>query len=352
MIQEKITSQIFAILEGFIGRYGRTVFEHTSEIFLGIFMVFYACRLMWIIGEKSITGKGFDVKDIVKPIVICAFLGLVMRDVYYIEEWVFVPAKDLAVSLATMTAAVLDGNHFGDGPITIVDMLNLVDQRLNQVVFQPCQAIGDSISWLKTPLHVGLWVIQALYILVWFLFVALMTEALFRFMTFLAISPLIITSYFFEMSKPVFTAGLRSLLHGVLSMFMAGVAMGMTISIIGSTPELFFVEGSTKMTSDWIFGPQYFTLVLIALISISFHLKAPKVAANLANIDDGPGAAAAVAGLGTAAVMSGKAMVSRMAGRTAGTAGKYSVQGAKKLAPHAWKGAKWSAGTITGFGKF
>jgi hypothetical protein len=157
-----------------------------------------------------------------------------------------------------------------------------------------------------------------------------MVNSIFRFVTFYAISPLIVVSLFFPQSKPIAIAGFKSLLHGVLGMFMAGVAMGFTIAIIGESPELFYNERH-EIKSNWIFGPEYFTLVLLGLLSISFHLKAVKVSANLSNIDDGAGPEAAVAALGSMAVMSGKAAMGRMGGMLGGKSVRGAGKGATRL---------------------
>ena len=299
--------ELFSQLDSFLFIYGRTIFEATSGIFLGVFMSFYACKIMWDVFHKTTIKQKFEIEDFIKPIFICAFLTTILVNSVLMETWVVRPIYDLSVGLATITASLTSNLPEGSN---IVTMLDLVDNRLNDVIFKQCHEIQKNIGMIEFPLHVGIWIIEGLYLFVWFLFLALMVEALFRFMTFFAISPLLIPAFFFSATKPIATAGFKSLLHGLLSMFMAGVAMGLTIAIIGESPEKFF----SPMTSDWIFGQGWCLLLLVALISISFHLKAPKIAANLANIDDGPGAAAAVAGLGTMAMMSGKAAMGRLAG--------------------------------------
>lgn len=347
MIEASITAKVFTILNDFLFKYGETIFENTAQIFLTLFSAVYGCKVMWDIFYKSTFKKKYDLEDFLKPIVICSFLTTVLSTSSYVEEWIVRPLYDLSIGLATLTASLTTDLPKESG---ITGMLSLVDGKLNEVVFRPCNIIADTIGY-KVHLWFGILIIQGLYIFVWFLFLALVIEAIFRFMTFYALSPLIICSFFFEQTKPIGMAGFRSLLHGILSLFLTGVAMGMTIAIIGTSQDLFFVDG--KMNRDWIFGEQYFTLILIALVSISFHLKAPKISANLANIDDGPGAAAAVAGLGTMAVMSAKGAMGRMVGRAAG----LGRRGASSLGKKGWNGRekdgkfgmKW-AGKGTGKG--
>ena len=330
MIQKDISVKIFETLETFLFTYGGTVFENTAGVFLGLFMAFYGIKITWNVAYKSLAHNNLTLEDVVVPLIVIPVVTIILGTSYYMETWIVYPFYKTAVYFATVTATTTSDLPYTAG---IGDMLGLVDMRLNEVVFNPSNAVAKLIGWKNMYLHVGIWIIQGLYVFVWFLFLALMIEALFRFMTFFAISPLIITMMFSTHTKPIAVAGFRSLAHGILSMFMAGVAMGMTIAVIGVNQDLFVVDG--KLSADWVFSESYFTLILIALVSISFHLKAPKIAANLANIDDGPGAAAAVAGLGTAAVMSGKAAMGRMGGRVASAplnhAGKKAGKGYDKM---------------------
>jgi len=326
MIQSDISTKIFKTLEKFLFDYGSSVFEKTAAVFLGLFLAFYTLKITWDIANKSLFKHDMKLEDLFKPIIIISFLSALLTTSYLMETWIVLPFYNLSIHLATITASLTNSLSY---PASISDMLHLVDLRLNEVVFVPCDAVSKLIGWKNMYLHVGIWIIQGLYVFVWFLFLALMVEALFRFMTFFAISPLLVCSLFFPQSKQIGLAGFRSLLHGVLSFFMAGVAMGMTIAVIGVNQDLFVVNGT--LSADWVFGEQYFTLILIAVVSISFHLKAPKIAANLANIDDGPGAAATVAGLGTAAVMAGKGAMMGAAGKAVGLAGKAAGLGGRGL---------------------
>jgi len=341
MLNPNITSELFEKLNALLFNFGKLIFDKTSVIFLTIFMTFYGCKFAWDMSYKILFKHKLEVEDIIKPLLIVSCVTAVMSASGYVEEWLVRPFYNLAVGLTTITAA-LTGELIGNP--TIVDMLNLVDQRLNQVVFQPLNSIEVG---MKIYLYIGIYILMGLYVFVWFLFVALILESIFRFMTFYAISPLIIVSLLFSQTRPIAMAGFRSLLHGILSMFMAGVAMGLTIVIIGDDTTLFFTNG--HMDNDWVFGHQYFTLVMIALVSISFHLKAPKIAANLSNLDDGAGAAAAVAGLGSMAVMTGKTALGRMGGKLAGRSARGAGRGASSLGRYGYdkfKNGKGAASLI------
>ncbi len=341
MINPNMASSVFMKLHNLLFHFGQLIFDKTSTIFLGLFMTFYGCKFAWDISYKILFKHKLEVEDIVKPLLIVSCVTVVMSTSGYIEEWVVRPFYNLAVGLTTITAA-LTGELTGNP--TIVDMLHLVDQRLNKVVFHPLSSI--EVGW-GFHLYIGIIILMALYIFVWVLFLALIVVSIFRFMTFYAISPLIIVSLFFPQTRSIAIAGFKSLLHGVLSLFMAGVAMGLTIVVIGDDTSLFFTEGNMK--NDWVFSEQYFTLVMISLISISFHLKAPKIAANLANIDDGAGPEAAVAGLGTMAVMTGKTAMGRMGGKLAGRSARGAGKGASGLGRYGYdkfKNGKGAASLI------
>lgn len=332
MIEPSLTGKLFKTLEDFTFHYGKTIYESTAGVFLSLFFIVYSAALLWKIAHTALFNKKVGLEDFIKPFLITSCLSVILGTSLYWESWIVRPIYDLSVYLATLTASLTTNFKASGG---IVGMLHLVDLRLNEVVFSPCNKVMGTLGFTEVHLWIGLLIIEALYVFVWFLFLALMVESLFRFITFFAISPLIITALFFPQTRPISLAGFKSLTQGFLSMFMAGVAMGLTIAILADKGLLVLDKGGNTDTG-WIFSESYFSLLLIALVSISFHLKAPKVAANLAGVDDGPGAAAAVAGLGTAAAMSVKGAAGRVMGRLGRGAAGHVGKKAGKAYDKAW----------------
>lgn len=344
MIQEGISRDVFTKVDQFVVSYGESIFTHMGQLFLVLFSTFYTVKLVMMLARKAAFGEGFSIQDFVKPILIVSFVSLALTQSSFILEWVVIPAKNLATGLASLTASLTSDVSYDGG---IMEMLQKVDSRLMSVVFEPTAKLKGATTWYSLHETVGIWIIELLYIFVWFLFLAIIVESLFRFMTFYAISPMLVTAFCFKGTKSIATSGLRSLLHGVLSMFMAGVAMGVTLSIIGSFPNL-VTDAAGNTYDDWVFGSQYYSLLLIALISISFHLKAPKIAANLAQIDDGAGVAATVAGLGTAGVMAAKNMTAKAGSKAAGAAWRPTKD---KLKEWGGRGSKYVGDKVLNKGK-
>ncbi len=341
MIDVDITSSLFTKVNGLLFSFGADIFKGTSKIFLELFLIFYGCKFAWDLAYKVLFKHKLEVEDIVKPLLIVSFVTVMMSTSVYIEQWIVKPFYNLAVGLTTITAT-LTGDLSGN--VTIMDMLHLVDQMLEKVIFKPLASID--VGW-GYHLYLGIFAMMVLYTFVWFLFVGLILEAVFRFMTFYALSPLIIVSFFFPQTRPIAMAGFKSLILGMLGMFTAGIAMGLTVAILGQETSLSMTNG--EIPKDWVFGKEFFTLIMISLISISFHLKAPKIAANLANLDDGAGAAAAVAGVGTMAVMSGKTALGRMGGKLAGRSARGAGRGASSLGRYGYdkfKNGKGAASLI------
>lgn len=310
MLDATITGKIFSTLQGLIFSYGKLIFESTAEIFLTLFLLIYSCQFLWKIFQTTLLNKKFNIEDFLKPMAITTILPVILSSSSYCEEWIVRPVYDLSVYLATLTAAKTSSFNPSTG---IVGMLNLVDGRLNDVVFQHVWGIYHSQGLgLNIAVGVGVVIIWTFYFFLWALFLALMVDAIWRFMTFFAISPLLIISLLLPQTKSIGLSGFKSLLQGLLGMFMVGLAMGMTLAVL-STEGISIVDIRGDVAKEWIFSESYFSLILVSLISISFHLKAPKVAANLSGIDDGAGAAATVAALGTGAMMAGKAAAMKTA---------------------------------------
>ncbi len=300
-------SEVFLEFDGLTMKYGELIFQKTAALFLSLFGTFYALKLVLMLVQKSTSGKQFTVHDLVKPIIISSLVGLLLSSSHYIAEWVIYPLKNFSTGLTSITATLTS-----DLPadIDIPGMLNLVDAKLDAEIFTPCKDLQKSIGW-KIYLNLAVFIVEILFVFVWFLFLAIIIEALFGFMVIFAISPALIVFYFFESTKSISIAGMKSLSHAIFTFFVVGMAMGFTLLAIGKLQNFAMKDA---IDPDWLFSKSYYNVVVLSLISILFHLKAPKVAANLAQIDGGAGAAGVVAGIGTAAVMAGKGAVMSYAG--------------------------------------
>lgn len=184
-------------------------------------------------------------------------------------------------------------------------------------------------------------VINIAFLFVLGIFIAFMVEALFKFLAMGFLSPLLIVAMAFPITRSITWAALRVNLGAMLTIMLAGGALGMTTAIVANyldtLAETFegqiqngaqacdnvsiipssggeFVDtvlsglGLNKPCIPRIdvYSAEFLIFFIIAFVSILLHLQSKSIASNLSGANDGVGPAAATVaaakvGLGVAA---------------------------------------------------
>jgi hypothetical protein len=331
---DNISGQVFTTVEQFTFKYSELIFNSISKGFLGIFSVCFALYLMIQLFQKGILKGEIPVSWLFTPAIICTMVSLALADFQFLRGWIFDPVYNMSTNL-TVQAVTLGVKDYAIH--NIVDMLNVIERQLDQSVFAMCRTMLAQVgltSYIQT-LFAGL-IIQGVFVFVWFLFLALMIDSLFKYMAVFATSPLLVISLAFPTTKTIGITGLKILLNALLTMFFAGIAMGFTILVMKVSGLGPLDNNGNIKTDDWAFSRSYWAFFLVGLVSVYFHLKVPKLAANFSAIDDGAGVAAAVAGLGTMAVMGAKSMASNVLGKAGSFAFQKASQYTKEGAARVW----------------
>jgi len=325
--EHNISGQVFRTVEEFTFRYGELVFNALAHGFLGIFGVCFALYLMLQLFQQGVIKGEFPFTLMFSPAITCTMVGLALADFRFLSDWLFTPLYKMSTDLA-LKAVTLSNRDLH--PQSIMEMLNIVEQSLDESVFKVCRVVMRDAGWFSA-IHTfaANLIIQGTFTFVWFLFLALMIDSLFKYMTVFATAPLLVISLAFPATKSIGMTGLRILLNALVTMFLAGIAMGFTILVMKLSGLSPLDQNGNITMSDWAFSRSYWAFFLVGLVSVYFHLKVPKLAANFSSIDDGAGVAGAVAGIGTMAVMGAKGGIEKFAGGAFDKATKYGKQGAK-----------------------
>ena len=295
--EQNISGQVFSTLEKLMFVYGKALFDALSQGFLTLLGVFAVIYIISKVFKSTLLEGKFSFNEIITtPLIIASVCTALLSSFAVLQNWIFKPCYDLAVNLTLQAVKAT----YGSSHVTsIVDMLNLIEQELDTQIFSVTKRmLADTGILFHVPGMFACLIINAPFMFVWVLFVALMVDCLFKFVSICAISPLLIITYPFKALRGISIAGLRILFNAILTMFFSGIAMGFTLAIMRLS-DLSPIKDDRIVREDWFFSKAYWALFLVGCISILFHLKAPRIAANLASIDDGAGAAAAVAGFGS-----------------------------------------------------
>lgn len=235
-------------------------------------------------------------------------------------DWVYNPLRDTTYNL---TAYMVSREATGITGDSVRDLIMTMETQMREIYDAAAYMIDESSVWNIAPLFWG-FLLLIPFTLVVFIFLAYMIEGGFKLMAMTAIAPVLFLFIPFKGWRWPVVSACRIALGGMLTILFAGIAMGFTVHIIDQFLAFMPLSGdgyNATEAEEFPGSMEYISLIGLGLISILFHLKAATLASNIAGALDGPGAAATVAGLGTAMGTGGAALATRQSRRAAGAAG-------------------------------
>lgn len=308
--------RIFEPLQQLSYGYGRQVFSVVAPGAFLLFTAFVGVWFLWMIIERGCFKGELTFENFAKPLLIFSIVALFLRQHELYWQWFYNPVIETTSSLAQTIIGV---GTFERMPPTIIGMLTTMDTQLMKV-FNIVSLVVTDAGFYRIGLILGALILVAPFAFVWGIFLAYLLEGIFKLLAITAISPLLIVAGAFAQTRGFMSMGLRVVLDGCLTVIMASVAMGFTLSAANRTIAMITDDGlSLKISAnDFIFSGEYWTLFILGFVSVLFHLKAATLASNISGAQDGPGAAAAVVSTGMAAA----GMAISFATRRLGIAGR------------------------------
>ena len=274
--------------------YGRSVFEALAPQCSKLFTAFLAVWLIWQLGVNWLYKGEINKEETLKAFLGFLIVGLFLKGSGYYWEYFYEPAYDV-ISKLTQAVITVSGHVGGDG--SIKKMLEVVERELSRI-FDLQKMISADASWYQVPTMIAGLVLCLPYVFIWGLFLAYTLEGIFKLLAVTALAPIFIVCAAFPSSRSFTYAAGRIVLNGGLTVVLAGVAMGFTLSILKHYMAAIPMNegGMVAGAAAWVFSKDYWHLFLIGFISILFHFKASTIASNISGSSDGPGAASALVG--------------------------------------------------------
>lgn len=315
---------IIEMLEGKMEIFGRKVFQALSVGCLSLFMAAFGVWFVWqIIWKGAIKGE-IQFQEFLKPLLISTTISFFLTASTFFE-WFYLPINQTVAKLVETMISVVGVSYVG-AKATLFGVLKIQYETLNQVF------ASMNIMMQDTGIIPGYNTIASIIMRVPFLFLYIIMlcyclDYMFKLMAVTALSPLLIIFAGFSSTLSISTSGLKMVLHGIFTILISVIAMGLSIYVLKESLHLIPLNANGTLKADagsFAFSDAYWTCFIIACLSIYLQLKVPTIA-NIAGVSDGPGAAGFVAGVSAT---------------TIGIVGAYTKNGGQK----AWANAREWAG--------
>lgn len=305
---------IIETLEGKMEIFGSKVFQALSVGCLSLYMSTFGAWFVWqLIWKGAIKGE-IQFSDFIRPLLInIAISALLTANTFF--EWFYLPINQTVAKLVETLISVI-GVSYSGGKASLFGVLKIQYETLNHVF------ASMNIMMQDTGIIPGFNTIASMIMRIPFLFLYIIMlcyclDYMFKLMAVTALSPLLIIFAGFSSTRSISTSGLKMVLHGIFTILISVIAMGLSLYVLKESLHLIPLDGSGALKNDagsFAFSDAYWTCFIIACLSIYLQLKVPTIA-NIAGVSDGPGAAGFVAGVSAA---------------TIGTVGAFAKQGGHK----------------------
>jgi len=134
-------------------------------------------------------------------------------------------------------------------------------------------------------------------------FLAFMVQVVFYTAAITAVGPLLIIGLPWGATRTYLWGGLKFMLGGGLTLVFAAVAMGTTSSMLQQQFQTVTLGNPTDAALQRLLdirNPEYWYTFIVGLVSVLLHLAAPRIASNIAGVQDSATSAAMVTAAGQA----------------------------------------------------
>lgn len=317
---------IIEMLEGKMEIFGKKVFQALSVGCLSLFMAAFGVWLVWqIIWKGAIKGE-FQFQDFLKPLLISATISCLLTASTFFD-WFYLPINQTVAKLVETMISVV-GVSYSGAKATLFGVLKIQYETLNQV-FSLMNIMMQDTGIIPGFNTIASMIMRIPFLFLYIIMLCYCLDYMFKLMAVTALSPLLIIFGGFSPTRSIATAGLKMVLHGIFTILISVIAMGLSLYVLKESLHLIPLDGNGVFKVDagsFAFSDAYWTCFIIACLSIYLQLKVPTIA-NIAGVSDGPGAAGFVAGISAA---------------TIGIVGAFS----KKAGQNAWENTRKWAGPI------
>lgn len=303
----------------------RTLHRYFIETYMVIADSFYVTASLIVtlyvvfMGYRMVKGQiGESLQEFLIALLVVPFCFSIFFHISVFEEWVYQPL------LSTMLG--LMGVGLGSDSFSFTMVFEPIDESFKEIFKAVDQVLDQMDAWsLGQKFKVGAVSIalSVVYGLLYLIFIVLIVGALFAVHVLIILGPIFGTLAAFKQTRSHFVQWLKTIINYALIPVFTAIIMGITLTFLnGAIADISAID----VAADGVFTKAVAGALLIGLLSIYLHLKAPELAnaitgGQASGVGNFLGGMAAVAGGGIAAagVLGGNRLMA--AGRTYGAAG-------------------------------
>lgn len=308
-----VFDSLLRVLTSFTGEYYHTI----AVSFKGIFIALVTLYIV-VIGYAVLTHTLMQhVRAMAMSLVAIIVCQVLVFDTNLFAEWVYMPLRDSSLGL---TSLVLSPS--GDGGIKSI--FTAIDSSFAKIFALANKYMDAGSGWnLVRTLWIFMMtlVLTALFSILYAVFTGLLLIGMFSFHVMMVVAGPAILLAGFPFTRHIFWAWLRACFNYALIPVFTAIVMAITLFALDDAAK----NLETLDPNGPIFNRDIATVLLIGLISIWFHLKAPEFAAILTGgTSAGGGFFGTLAGIATggAALARGAINAPSMPGRVIGSVGR------------------------------
>ncbi len=328
-----------AIFKGFI--------DETADIFVS----FIAVWITWQLVVNIILRNKASIEMLYRLLVFVGILAVMRGADVYIDYFIF-PILKIVNSLlvAVIETGIGDNLVIGEQVGDLQGMLVAVDQCILQSIkmFEAIVHENGFILFKIVNTFLAALVI-APYIFMGIMFACFVGEYILKVTAFIALSPFLLICAAFPSTENAFRSAGRVVLQAVVVLFLSLLAISMGLDLAHeSIGNLADVEGEEylEVIRAWMLSEDYWRFFISGAVSGYFLKKVSTISSNIVGAPDSSGAAAVVAGAGTALytgaiTMGGKGILAGAVGKAAFKgAGGSIISGGKAAGKAVWRSMK------------
>ena len=287
---------IIETLERKMEVFGSKIFQALSVGCLSLFMAAFGVWFVWqLIWKGAIKGE-FQLSDFLKPFLISTTISLLLTASTFVE-WFYIPINQTVAKLVETMISVV-GVSYSGAKASLIGVLKIQCETLNQV-FESMNLMMQDTGIIPGFNTLASMIMRIPFLFLYIIMLCYCLDYMFKLMAVTALSPLLIIFAGFSSTRSISTSGLKMVLHGIFTILISVIAMGLSLYVLKESLHLIPLDGNGSLKADagsFAFSDAYWTCFIIACLSIYLQLKVPTIA-NIAGVSDGPGAAGFVAGV-------------------------------------------------------
>lgn len=308
-----VFTSLLTLLTEFFGEYYRKV----AESFGGVFNALVVLYIIFIGYALLMNRLGEHTRAVVISLVGIVVCNALVFETNLFAEWVYMPLRKASLGLTALVLSPTGSNE-------IKDIFTAIDGSFSKIFLLADRYADAGSGW---NLIRSIWVfvitlaLTALFSILYAVFVGLLLVGMFSFhVMMIAAGPAILLASF-PLTRPVFWAWLRACFNYALIPVFTAIVMAITLYALDDAAK----NLETLDPNGPIFNKDIAFVLLVGLISIWFHLKAPEFAATLTGgTSAGGGFFGTLAGIATggAALARGAINAPSVPGRIVGSVGR------------------------------